>query len=242
MAEITVNALMHSLRELRGATLVGGDTQYPLSVIIPNALYSPWLIDDAFNRAVGLCAGHTLVDRYRCFELWQLAKYNKIVGDVIEIGVWRGGTGALLALQSPTRQVFLADTFTGVVKAGAEDSGYHGGEHGDTSRAIVTTLLDRIKVNNVTLLQGVFPDETGDQIADRRFSLAHIDVDVYQSAKDVFAWVWPRMTRGGMVVFDDYGFPEMCPGITKLVNEWRDRPDVSFIHNLNGHALLMRIE
>ena len=54
-------------------------------------------------------------------------------------------------------------------------------------------------------------------VADRRFRLAHIDVDVYQSAADVLDWVWPRLSPGGVVVFDDYGFPA-TPG-HELVDE-----------------------
>ena len=78
----------------------------------------------------------------------------------------------------------------------------------------------RSALTNVELLQGVFPDETADRIADSRFRLCHCDVDVYRSAKDVFDWVWPRLAPGGVVVFDDYGFPA-CPGVTKFVDEQR---------------------
>lgn len=41
-------------------------------------------------------------------------------------------------------------------------------------------------------------------------------VDVYQSAKDIVEWAMPRLTRGGVVVFDDYGFRN-CEGVTTLV-------------------------
>ena len=61
------------------------------------------------------------------------------VRDVLEVGVWRGGTGCLLAAkaQSLNRNatVFLCDTFSGVVKAGEIDNFYKGGEHADTSKA-----------------------------------------------------------------------------------------------------------
>ena len=63
---------------------------------------------------------------------------------------------------------------------------------------------------------------------------------MYQSAQDVLSWVWPRLSIGGIVVFDDYGF-RGCDGIARLVNEERQKNDRVFIHNLNGHAVLIKI-
>ena len=75
-------------------------------------------------------------------------------------------------------KVFVCDTFSGVVKAGAKDSGYVGGEHADTSKRIVFDLAARMGLTNVEILEGIFPDATGVRIANRRFRLCHIDVDV----------------------------------------------------------------
>jgi O-methyltransferase len=60
---------------------------------------------------------HTVVDLHRRYELWTLAsRLAHLRGDVIEIGVWRGGTGALIAHKvqtvAPDRVVYLCDTFT----------------------------------------------------------------------------------------------------------------------------------
>ncbi len=48
------------------------------------------------------------------------------------------------------------------------------------------------------------------------------------------------MSPGAVVVFDDYGFAT-CPGVTTFVNEQRDRSDGFFFHNLNGHAILVKM-
>jgi O-methyltransferase len=187
---------------------------------------------------------HTMVDIARPYELWSLdAETAKIDRDILEVGVWRGGTGLLLAAHAQVvsrgRDVFLCDTFKGVVKAGQRDTAYAGGEHADANIDGVNKLLTENDVHNCIILPGIFPDETGPIIASRRFSLCHIDVDVYDSGLGVFDWVWPRMAPGGVVVLDDYGFG-MCPGITQLCEESRARPDLVFIHNLNGHAVLMK--
>ena len=92
--------------------------------VTPRADYAPWNADTSFLEAYRKIAAHTLVDKYRCYEL----------------GVWRGGTGSLIALRAQLcgirDRVYLCDTFCGVVKAGRQDQSYAGGEHSDTSRAM----------------------------------------------------------------------------------------------------------
>ncbi|MEO2017429.1 MAG: TylF/MycF/NovP-related O-methyltransferase, partial [Fuerstiella sp.] len=68
----------------------------------------------------------------------------------------------------------------------------------------------------------------------------HIDVDVYQSAKEVSEWVWDRLVPGGIIVYDDYGF-QACDGILKFVEEQRHLKDRIVLHNLNGHAVVIKI-
>jgi O-methyltransferase len=223
----------------------------PHQIVKPQATYSPWLADVDFSAAYAAIIEpsdfpHTLVDRYRCYELWQLAS-RCVPGDVLEIGVWRGGTGCLLAkrLQStaPKKKIYLCDTFTGVVGVTDKDPSYKNGEHSDTSDRIVTALAERMGLTNVKIVRGIFPLETGEALSGLRFSLVHIDVDVYQSAKDCFDWALARLSVGGAVVFDDYGF-ERCGGVTKLVNELIPTfgSAVATIHNLNGHAVMIKIK
>jgi O-methyltransferase len=44
---------------------------------------------------------------------------------------------------------------------------------------------------------------------------------------------------GGMIVYDDYGF-QSCGGVTKYVNEQRSLPGRIVLHNLNGHAIVVK--
>jgi len=210
------------------------------SRIVPTATYSPWLSDKQFLAIYEDVKEHTLVDVYRCYELWMLAKsVAQIPGSILEVGVWRGGTGAVLAAASPLKAVYLADTFCGVVKASAKDTRYHGGEHADTSRAEVECLLRSLRVTNFILLEGIFPEETAHQVAGP-IALLHSDVDVYESTRDVVEWALPRLSLSGVMVFDDYGFSG-CEGVTRYVDELREsNHDLFFIHNLNGHAILIK--
>jgi len=215
----------------------------PRAILRPKATYAPWLADAAFNGIYEVIRPHTVVDLYRCYELWTLAsRLAHLPGDVIEIGVWRGGTGALIAHKvrtvAPDRVVYLCDTFTGVVGAGHRDTQYKGGEFANTSVEIVDELIARLGLNNTRILAGIFPHETGAQVTANRLALVHIDVDTHDSAKWCFEWTWPRMVPGGATVFDDYGI-QGCDGVTRMVNAICE-PDAAVIYNLNGHAIVLK--
>jgi O-methyltransferase len=215
-------------------------------VVLPEANYTPWESDAGFLQVYRQIRTHTLVDVYRCYELWTLvAQSAKLEGALLEVGVWRGGTGALIAqraaLSGIREPVYLCDTFKGVVKTGAKDSSYSDGKHADTSRAAVESLVhDQLGLQNVTVMEGRFPEETAARIVDARFRFCHIDVDVYDSAKGVAEWVWSRLAVGGLIVYDDYGFL-WCDGVTRYVEEQRGAPDRLILHNLNGHAVVIKI-
>jgi O-methyltransferase len=214
------------------------------AIIIPESSLSPWRSDAEFRTALEAIEGFTLVDEMRLYELWSLAgQLASVPGDIVEVGVWRGGSGVLLATRSQqlgsASTVFLCDTFAGVVKAGAADPIYSGGEHSDTSPELVEGLAAHLGLTNVEVLTGIFPDETAARLADRRCKLVHLDVDVYESTKAAAEWVWPRLVDGGVVVVDDYGGDGM-DGVQRAVHELVASRPCRWIYNLNGHALLIK--
>jgi O-methyltransferase len=222
--------------------------EFSYGPLIPNSNFCPWQNDNDFKETFKKISDHTLVDVYKGYELWKLADEVLKLSDnlnFIEIGVWRGGTGALLSKRMQRMNskgiLYLADTFTGVVKTGTKDTFYKDGEHKDASRKIVEDLFGSLQLNNYEILEGIFPDDTAHAIpANAQFGFCHIDVDVYQSAKDCLNWVWDKMAVGGIVVFDDYGF-HRTDGVTKLGEEQRLLKDRIFIHNLNGHGIIVKI-
>jgi O-methyltransferase len=131
--------------------------------------------------------------------------------------------------------VYLCDTWR-VVKTGEVDTYYRDGKHDDTSlggEAAGGHAPDRVEC-----LQGIFPDETGDKVADQIPPLPH-RCRRLPAGQDVLDWVWPRLSLQGVVVFDDYGFPA-CPGITQFVDEQRMQADRLVLHNINGHGLIVK--
>ncbi len=217
-------------------------------IIRPYSNYAPWKIDKEFASTFETIKGHTLVDMYRNYELWDLVGQvaSQIEGDVLEVGVWRGGTAGVMAKKlskvASQKKIYLADTFTGVVKAGDEDSQYSGGEHADTSEQTVVDLLSKnLELKNFEILKGIFPEDTADRVNPPKLCFCHVDVDVYQSTKDIVEWIWPRLSVGGMIVYDDFGWID-TDGVIKFVNEEKAKPDRLITYNLNGHAVEIKLK
>jgi O-methyltransferase len=210
--------------------------------VLPFQTLAPWLNDLDFMNTYEKIKNYTLVDIYRCYELWSLAKQSiKIDGAILEVGVWRGGSGVVLAEATKInkKKIYLADTFRGVVKAGENDTFYNGGEHSDTSLELVKRLISSFSLDNVQILEGIFPEDTQHRVQGN-IAMLHCDVDVYSSTKEVVEWCLPRMSVGSTIVFDDYGF-YWCEGVTKYCDELKLRNDFIFIHNLNGHAIFIKV-
>lgn len=137
-------------------------------------------------------------------------------GLIIEVGVYKGGSLKYLAELFTDRQVWGFDTFEGLPAKQHSNFEYHEiGEFGDTSLNDVRKFINS---KNVHLIQGLFPDSVEDAGPVKKIALAHIDTDFYLSVKACIDWILPRMVKGGMIVFDDYDWPN-CPGVRKAIEE-----------------------
>lgn len=218
-----------------------GIIRYDNSPIHSYPYDSPWLTDKEFNKIYMVIKDNTLVDRIRCYSLYLLAQQaNKVEGDVLEVGTWRGGTAGILTQVLPHKKVYLADTFEGVVKA-SEWEHYENRAHADTSEELVTDFLtNSLGVSNFTTIRGVFPEKTGIEVLNKKLCFVYLDLDVYESTKDAFNYIWEQVSVNGMVVFDDYGMISACAGIKKFVDEIKDDEDKIFIQNSNGQAYIIK--
>jgi O-methyltransferase len=216
-------------------------------VTIPECTFAPWLVDAEFKSAYKRVSSHTLVPVYKLYSLWSCVRQTASVdGDILEVGVWRGGSGALLALAARSasghpRATYLCDTFEGMPTTDrGKDNYYRGGELSDTSVDVVEGLLARCGITTATTVKGYFPPPPGAAYDDLRLSFAHIDVDIYPSARDAIRWIWDRLSPGGMVVFDDYGY-SATEGVTRCVHEFMaDRDDARFVYSGFGQGILVK--
>jgi len=184
-----------------------------------------WLSDIPFLELWRKISSNTMIDVTRAYMLYQfLLNAREISGAAAEIGVWRGGTGQLITTILSDKPIFLFDTFEGLPEvAPKHDKNYHvKGEFGNTSYEQVNHLFS--ENNNVTIVKGVFPKSINDNISRiNNFCFVHVDVDLYQSAIDCCEYFYPRLSKGGIIIFDDYGFGT-CPGVRHAVDEYfRDK-------------------
>ncbi len=141
----------------------------------PNIRFAPWNSEEEFERLYDRVKHATMVDKVRCFELWRLVAQSAKLGEgcLLEVGVWRGGTGALIARRAAEcgveDTVYLCDTFAGVVKAGERDPWYRGREHADASAAAVEEYLAAdMGLRMTVVLAGSSPMKPGSSIPDER--------------------------------------------------------------------------
>jgi len=209
-------------------SLILGVLGYELKRIRPEPpplyqpLYSPWLDQEGeFGAYYGIARPRTLVSADRCYVLYRLLLQALAVeGDVWECGVYHGGTAAMMAAilgdKQPAKKLYLFDTFEGMPNTDAARDLHAKGDFADTSVEAVAQYVGHAGLCEIR--KGFIP-QTFAGLEAARIALAHVDVDIYRSVKDCLEFIWPRLSRGGFIVCDDYGFPT-CPGARDAVDEF----------------------
>jgi hypothetical protein len=152
---------------------------------------------------------------------------QNIEGDIVECGVWRGGSmaavaRALVSLGNFERCLYLFDTFEGMTRPTARDVNFAGevaedlyrkrnGREGgsDWCRASEEDVASVMKAcgydeSKIHLVKGRV-EETIPSKAPERIAILRLDTDWYESTLHELEHLFPRLTRGGVVIIDDYG-------------------------------------
>ncbi|MBC8160781.1 MAG: class I SAM-dependent methyltransferase [Roseiflexaceae bacterium] len=207
---------------------------FPSAQVMPLPL---WESDQAFAALWQQAAPRTLVDRRRCFMLYQLARQvNALPGELAEVGVFRGGTARLLAANATDTSLHLFDTFSGMPATDPQRDLHRAGDFEQTSLAQVQQYLAPFA--HVQFHPGFFPATAG-PVAEHSFRFVHVDVDIYQSTWDCCAFFYPRLTSGGVLLFDDYGLPS-CPGVRAAVDRFFAACPESPVYLPTGQAFVIR--
>jgi hypothetical protein len=200
--------------------------------------------DDEAKAIIEAARPWTMTGPEKMYSLVQTVRYvNKhgIVGDILECGVWRGGSmqiaaRTLLALGDTSRELHLFDTFEGMPPPSERDTRRSDERAAaellaEESRAeslvwAVATLEDvkhgmeqvGYPADRVHYVQGRV-EETIPGQAPEQISILRLDTDWYESTKHELDHLYPRLSSGGVVMFDDYGYWE---GAREAVDEWLD--------------------
>jgi O-methyltransferase len=202
----------------------------------PPADIPPWMAEIA-----GRVEPYTLTSAERIASVCYAVEYvthNAIPGDVVECGVWRGGSmmAAALSLKhfgDTSRKLHLFDTFEGMTKPGELD------REASTGRPAAELLSDATEssplwaiasLNDVRsnlqsidyptdhvrfvpgMVETTIPAQAPDKIA-----ILRLDTDWYESTRHELEHLYPRLVKGGVLIIDDYGYWQ---GARKAVDEY----------------------
>lgn len=147
-----------------------------------------------------------------------------IEGDIVECGVGYGGTlvilGILAKQENKGRRVYGFDSFEGFPETSQEDVSFRKpkkGEYGGASLRRAKKTVDQVAIPSPILIKGFFEDTL--ERFEGKIALLHIDADLYLSYKTVLNELFNKVSRGGIIAFDEYNDPKF-PGATKAVDEF----------------------
>lgn len=214
-------------------------------------------LEPEFLELHELCREQTMTSLERMYALWSATRYivdNELPGDLVECGVWRGGSVMLMALTllrqgDPSRDLWLYDTFGGMTAPTAEDVQEMSGRTateilderartaddpfwGIAPRAAVEANLRRTgyPFERFRLVEGDVAT-TLSATAPDALALLRLDTDWYASTRHELEHLYPRLVRGGVLIVDDYGY---WRGARKATDEYLD--------TLRPRPLLHRID
>jgi len=160
-----------------------------------------------------------------------------VPGDQAECGVFRGSTlvptAIFLKQNKIKKHLFGFDSFQGfdesvtkdMALGGSKDEQRKVGGFSETSEELVGGKLRLFGAEgSVTLVPGYFHNSLP-ACANNRFSFVHLDCDTYDSYKECLSFFYPRLNRGGVVLFDEYNDPAW-PGCNMAIDEFlADKPE-----------------
>jgi hypothetical protein len=183
------------------------------------------IIEDVRKHTLTLSSGIEAA-----WALYQSIDYivrNKIPGDIVECGVWSGGSmllaaHALMHFGDTSRRIFLYDTFSGMPKPDHLDIRWDGvaalptwerfqqdgrkwgyGGSQDHVRSVVCS--SGYPAENFVFVEGMV-ETTLPATRPEKVSLLRLDTDLYSSTYHELVHLYPVLTVGGVLIIDDYGW------------------------------------
>jgi len=198
--------------------------------------------DDALAATIKRVRRQTMTSAARIAALVDAVTYvvdEEIEGDLVECGVWKGGSMMAAAmtlsrLGVADRDLYLFDTFAGMPEPTEEDvsSPYDGYSlhkrwslHDKSDTEWVGVPVETVRANvestgypaeRIKTLVGMVEDTIPSE-APARIALLRLDTDWYASTKHELVELFPRLAVGGILIVDDYGHYE---GARKAVDEY----------------------
>jgi O-methyltransferase len=180
---------------------------------------------------------NTLITQDRLNMIMQWAAMSPAEGLFAECGVYKGGSLKFLAEKFKWRTCLGFDTFEGLPVEHWQQGEVH--QPGDFSDTNVLEVREFINCNNVVLFKGSFPECIRGLLDYNEFAFVHVDFDLKSSVQSALDWFWPRLLKGGSMVFDDFGWYK-CPGVEEALIAFADAQKIKIIDGAQYQAVLVK--
>ncbi|MBH2003786.1 MAG: class I SAM-dependent methyltransferase [Sphingobacteriia bacterium] len=203
----------------------------------------PGDFEDMHKEIIRKVRPYTMTSEARLYGLIESIKYvvdNHIPGDIVECGVWKGGSMMAVAetlkyLGAADRHLYLYDTYAGMTAPTENDVDQLNRDAATQLKqdaAIKTESsvwaysgLNEVKANIArtsypsNLVHFVEGDvlKTIPQTISSEIALLRLDTDWYESTKHEMEHLYPKLVSKGVLIIDDYGF---WKGSKKAVDEY----------------------
>ena len=223
-----------------------------ISPIENNDLTFTFVESNFFEREIiNLCRDYSMTGDIRMWGLIQSFKHvvnNKIEGDFVECGVWKGGN--LILLQKmiekyniKDKKIFGFDTFAGMPEPTNLDIDDQGNKIKDVLQTqeknedvISSAKLFFEDISCMKFIKGKVEDTLlKDSNLPNKISLLRLDTDWYESTKIELEILYPRLQIGGVLIIDDYGYNQ---GEKKAVDEYFKNQKI-WMHYLDRESRLL---
>lgn len=189
---------------------------------------------------------HPRMERhYNLVQLLQMT--DGVAGGIAECGCFRGLSAYMmchyLKRANPAFRgngVHLFDSFAGLSAPTPEDDpgdqpdlAARAGEFAASRQHVARTLEE---FPEVAFHEGWIPECFRDAPGGP-WRFVHVDVDLYAPTRDALSYFVPRMSPGGVIVCDDYGYLDW-PGARKAVDELGDTGRVRIFRVSTGQAVI----
>ncbi|HAV43451.1 TPA: macrocin O-methyltransferase [bacterium] len=187
-------------------------------------------IEGEFIEIYEKCRDYTMTSVERMYSLYKAIKYvvrYRVYGDMVECGVWKGGSSMMMALtlirmNEIGRKIYLYDTYRGMSAPTDEDVDYRSrpakeewlSMQGKDFNKWSYASLGLVKANmlstgyphkNIIFVKGKV-EKTIPSVIPERIAILRLDTDWYESTYHELTHLFPRLSMGGVLIIDDYGY------------------------------------
>jgi len=179
----------------------------------------------------------------------QEIKEKGLVGNVAELGVYRGEFASRINKEFPDKTLYLFDTFEGFDEKdiSVEKENLYSDGSEDFSRTTVDLVLKQMKYpHQCCVVKGYFPKSIAmlheEERENLQFCFVSIDVDLYQPIYEGLCFFYPRLCKGGQILVHDYN-SVTYKGVKNAVRRFSNETNVAFVPlpDVHGSVVITKI-